>query len=323
MTIREKKQKFEAQLPKGIYESSTLTFHGVEGYTVYNCSIPFQWNKKTYIYGRVEKFDLWAQSFSCLFEMTAQDTYTRVQESFPLTLEDPYVSIIQGEFVLGGTHVRKQQGEIDSYYGYFYRGRNPDELTYFTTGPNYMKDIRLVELADGTIGIFSRPRSAEIQKQYGSESLIGFTRIHSLDELSNTVIENAKPIPDLFAKGEWGGCNQAYLLQNGTIGIIGHQSYHDTDCSGGDLLVYVNTAFEFNPETFKASSVRIIGTRCCYPTGPAKRSDLTDTTFTSGIVMRSDGKVDLYAGIGDCGEGRICIDYPFSSPLAQRDLNAE
>ena len=104
------------------------------------------------------------------------------------------------------------------------------------------------------------------------------------------------------------------------IGVIGHQSYHDTDASGNDLLVYVNTAFEFDPERFTASPVQIIGTRRCYPVDPAKRSELTDTTFTSGIVMRSDGKVDLYAGIGDCEEGRICIDYPFSLPLVPRDF---
>ena len=35
--------------------------------------------------------------------------------------------------------------------------------------------------------------------------------------------------------------------------------------------------------------------------------------FTSGIVMRQDGKVDLYSGIGDTEVGRIVIDYPFAN----------
>ena len=39
---------------------------------------------------------------------------------------------------------------------------------------------------------------------------------------------------------------------------------------------------------------------------------LKDCAFTSGIVMRKDGKADLYSGIGDCQEGRIVIDYPFA-----------
>ena len=50
MTIREKKQKFEAQFSNGIYERNKLTFHGVEGYTVYNCSIPFRWDGKVDLY---------------------------------------------------------------------------------------------------------------------------------------------------------------------------------------------------------------------------------------------------------------------------------
>ena len=50
-----------------------------------------------------------------------------------------------------------------TYYGYFYRGTDISNLYYFTTGPYYMKDIRL----------------------------------------------------DLFGKDEWGGCNQAYLLDSG------------------------------------------------------------------------------------------------------------
>ena len=80
----------------------------------------------------------------------------------------------------------------------------------------------------------------------------------------------------------------------------------------------MNTAFEFDPESFTASDIRIIGTRSCYPAGPAKRPDLVDTSFTSGIVMRDDGRADLYAGLGDWEEGRICIDYPFSAPLARK-----
>ncbi len=34
--------------------------------------------------------------------------------------------------------------------------------------------------------------------------------------------------------------------------------------------------------------------------------------FTSGIVMRQDGKVDLYGRIGDTEAGRIVTDYLFT-----------
>ena len=61
----------------------------------------------------------------------------------------------------------------------------------------------------------------------------------------------------------------------------------------------------------EVDGLKIIGARPCYPEGPAKRPDLVDVAFTSGVVMRSDGKVDLYSGIGDAEQRRIVIEYPF------------
>nr|WOZ50633.1 AncZ [synthetic construct] len=310
MSLKEQRKQFEAN--KKIYESAILTFHGVEGFDVYNCSIPFEWNGKRYIFGRVERREEWARSWVRLFEETGKDEYTLVPDSMIYQLEDPYISLINGEMVMGGTHVRKQSGKVDTYYGYFYRGTDLHDLYYFTTGPDYMKDIRLVELADGRIGVFSRPRSEEIRRKYGSEAMIGFTVIDSLDELTAEVIENAPPIAGIFDADEWGGCNQAYLLDSGKIGVIGHHSYKDKDENGEELQVYVNMSFVFDPTTHEVEDLKIIGTRACYPDAPAKVPHLVDCAFTSGIVMREDGKADLYSGIGDTQEGRITIDYPFA-----------
>lgn len=313
MTLKQEKELFESR--KNIYDSALLTFHGVEGFDVYNCSIPFRWQGKDYIYGRVEKREQWARSWVRLFERTGADTYAVVPDMMPYQLEDPYIAFIHGEMVFGGTHVRKRGGAIDTYYGYFYRGTDLNDLYYFTTGPDYMKDIRIVQLADGKIGVFSRPRNEEIRRKYGSASVIGFAIIDTLEDLTDDVIQNAAAIDGLFGADEWGGCNQAYLLQDGTIGVIGHKSYADVAANGDQLAVYVNTSFEFDPRTLQASNQKIIGTHCCYPDCPAKLTALVDCTFTSGIVMRKDGKVDLYAGVGDVAEGRITIDYPFSQPL--------
>ena len=315
MSIKSEKSNFEAEKKSKIHESVTVSFRGVERFDVYNCSIPFTWDGKEYIYGRVEKREEWARSWVRLFEKTGKDEYSLVKDHMIYQLEDPYISIIQGEMVLGGTHVRKRSGNIDTYYGYFYRGKNLNDLVYFTTGPDYMKDIRLVELMDGKIGVFSRPRNEEIKRKYGCDSMIGFAVIDTLDDLTDEVIQNAVPIDGIFEKDEWGGCNQAYLLADGNIGIIGHQSYKEAVEQGEDLAVYVNVSFEFNPITFEVKNKKIIGTRSCYPDAPAKVPNLVDCTFTSGIVMREDGKADLYGGIGDSMEGRITIDYPFSVPL--------
>lgn len=303
MSLKQDKMRFEEGTTSE--NSVILKFHGVEGFDVYNCSIPFSWDGKNYIFGRVERREEWANSWIRLFEESGKDEYTLVPDSMIYQLEDPYIAFIGDELVMGGTHVRKKMGKIDTYYGYFYRGTDVDKLTYYTSGPDYMKDIRLVQMNDG-VGVFSRPRSEEIEKKYGSGSVVGFTKINSLDELSDEVIENAKVIDGLFDKDEWGGCNQCYYLDSGLIGIIAHKSYTD-----GELLVYMNTAFVFDPKTHKVLADKIIAVRNTYPKAEAKKPDLVDCTFTSGITKGENGKWNLYAGIGDAYEGRTVIDYPF------------
>ncbi len=310
MNLAAERADFEAA--KSIYEHARLTFHGVEGFDVYNTSIPFTWRGREYIFGRVERRREWTRSWVRLFERTGTDDWTLVPGSMIYQLEDPYVSFIGDELVLGGTHVRFRQGKLDTYYGYFYRGNDLHDLVYFTTGPEHMKDIRLVCLADGRIGVFSRPRSEQVRKQYGSESVIGFAVIDRLDDLSADVVENAPVIPGLFGQGEWGGCNQAYLLDSGRIGVAGHKCYKRAGADGQPILTYLNVSFVFDPVRHQALDLKIIGTRSCYPSGPGKRPELIDCAFTSGLGMRPDGKADLYSGIGDCEEGRVVIDYPFA-----------
>lgn len=223
-------------------------------------------------------------------------------------LEDPYISFINGQLVMDGTHVRCSRGKVETYYGYFYRGTDVNNMYYFTTGPDCMKDIRLVQLSGGRVGVFSRPRGSEILKNYGSESVIGFAVADSLDTLDAPLIENSKVIEGLIGEGEWGSCNQCYPLKSGRIGVIGHQCFDDDGIS-----VYMNTSFIFDPESFSVSDFKIIGTRSCYPDGAAKKPNLIDCAFTSGIVMREDGLADLYIGIGDTEVGRITIDNPFDN----------
>lgn len=304
MSLAEKKDFFEKN--RKIYESSTLTFEGVEGYDVYNTCIPFWSGGKQYLFGRVEKRGEWARSWVRLFENAGKDRWKIVPGSPWYQLEDPYISIIDDTIVLGGTHVRYNNSKIDTYYGYFYQGKDISDLRYYTTGPDYMKDIRLVKMADGKIGVFSRPRDEKIMKKYGCESMIGFTVIDNIDELTSEVIAEAPYIEGLFAEGEWGGCNQCYLLDSGLIGVIGHKCYKENENS-----IYMNCAFVFDPVSRRILDEKIIGTRSCYPEGPAKVPTLTDCAFTSGIVAREDGLADLYSGIGDCQEGRIVIDDPF------------
>ncbi|GHV31484.1 hypothetical protein AGMMS4952_20340 [Spirochaetia bacterium] len=308
MTLAEKKTEFEKS--RKTSETVLLSFRGVDGFDVYNCSVPFMWEGQRFMYGRVEKRGEWARSWVRLFRESGKDEFTLVNGSMIYQLEDPFVSKIGKEIVMGGTHVRYSRNKLDTYYGYFYRGENLEDMRYFTTGPDEMKDIRLLELPQG-IGILTRPRSREIEERYGSLSMIGFAIISNLDELDAEVIANARLIPDLFGRGEWGGCNQCYLLDSGYIGIIGHKSYQKP-ASDGSVLVYVNVAFVFDSAANRILDEKILATRSCYPPAPAKTPALVDCTFSSGIVMRNDGKADLYSGLGDIAEGRMVIDYPFA-----------
>jgi hypothetical protein len=306
MTLPERKDAFEKN--HAASENVLLKFKGVGGFDVYNCSVPFYRNGRRYIYGRVERRHEWARSWVRLFEETGKDEFTLVRGSMIYQLEDPFVAMIKREIVLGGTHVRYSRNRLATFYSYFYRGIDLEDLRYFTTGPDFMKDIRLVDLPDG-IGIFSRPRNKEIEEKYGSASIIGFAVIPDLDCLDENVISGARMIPDLFGEGEWGGCNQCFYLDSGYIGVIGHKSYEAP--GNPPLSVYMNVSFVFDPERNRVLNEKILATRSCYPLSPAKKPELIDCTFTSGIVMRPDGKADLYGGLGDTAEGRVVIDYPF------------
>jgi hypothetical protein len=309
MDMIKEKKRFEETLKPA--ESALLTFKGAEGFDVYNCSIPFYWKSKRYIFGRVEQREEWARSWVRLFEETGKDEWTLVPGSMIYPLEDPYISFIHGQLIMGGTHVRMKQGKLDTYYAYFYRGTYIHNLYYFTTGPDYMKDIRLVELADHRIGVFSRPRNAEITENYGSNAMVGFTVINSLEDLNAELIAGAPYLDGLFEAGQWGACNQVYLLESGKIGVIGHFAYADTTDKKNPQIVYFPISFVLDPVSAKVSGLKIIASRNCFPAGPIKLSNMRDVAFTSGIVMRKDGKADLYSGLGDCMEGRLVIDYPF------------
>ncbi|CCW63540.1 unnamed protein product [Phytomonas sp. EM1] len=300
MNIPLKKKLFERAFEHS--EGVLITFKGVDGWDVYNCSTPFLWKGKRHIYGRVERRDEWASSHVSPFVETGKDEFTALP-GFTWKLEDPFIQKINGEFILGGTHVVKKGKTVVSYCDYFFRGPSPTQLRFFASGPMNMKDIRLVQLASGKVGVFSRPREAH-------HANIGFVVLDHIDELNEESVKRATPL-DLFDKGAWGGVNQAYLLFSGKVGCVAHYSYRTTDQNNNPLSVYVNFSFVLDPQTYAVSDTKIIGARKCYPPCSAKKDYLIDCVFTSGIVMRPDGRCDLYSGVADTHEGRLVIDYPF------------
>lgn len=295
------RETFEKE--KKIYETTFLTFKNVGENTVYNCSTPFTMNGKKYMFGRVEKADEWIFSNTLLFEETGKDEWTRVSNTPSFNLEDPFIVKINNEMIFGGTHVTKDATKCASYLCEFYRG-NPFDLKYITSGPARMKDVRLIELKDGQIGIFSHFRDDE-------HCMTGFTKIKRIEQLNAKIINNAPFINHRAFGDAWGGPNQCYLLESGYVGCIGHHGYLQKRVNAVMLKVYCATSFVFDPETLNVYDFKVIATRTCFPDAPPKIPKLEDCIFVSGIVMRDDGKADLYSGVGDNRQGRCVIDYPF------------
>ena len=312
MNVKELREAFRRQ--GRVHGGALLTFEGMDGFDVYNCSIPFDWQGRRYLFGRVERREDFANSVTFLFQQTAPDRYAPVEGAVVYPIEDPHVAMIGDEIILGGTHVRKRSGQIDSLRGYYYRGRDLRFLSHFTCGPANMKDIRLVQMQNGRVGVFTRPRSKRIAELYGSEAVVGFAVLDSIDELDAGIVDRAQVIDGLFAQGEWGGCNQCYLLRDGRIGVIGHRCFREPT-PDVVLQVYVNISFIFDPEDFSVTDMKVIGEKRSYPPTPHMLPYLADCAFTSGIVMRGDGKADLYSGLGDVAQGRIVIDAPFGDLL--------
>ena len=124
---------------------------------VYNITAPFAADGKTWIAGRVEDRDS-EYSRIGFFEERDGEWVEADREEF--CLQDPFVTRIGGKLVLGGVEVfddRENPGHLN-YRTVFYSGNGVLDLSRFAVGPDRMKDIRLCELEDGRILVFTRPQ---------------------------------------------------------------------------------------------------------------------------------------------------------------------
>lgn len=295
--LKEYQEKISGGKPKKV------RFIGVEGYDVYNPSIPFEYDGKSYIVGRVEKRDS-EESEAVFFEESGENEYVVSKHIKRYNLQDPFVCYICGEWILGGTEICRIPNESEKicWRTTFYHGKDINNLELLTRGPIGMKDIRMIELDDNSIGVFTRP-----QGEIGGRGKIGFFKIDSLKELTNDRIEKAV-ILDQFIDEEWGGVNQAIILENGHIGVIGHIAKYSDD----GARHYYSMAFTLNPMDGSYTPMKIIAVRTNFLKGAAKREDLKDVLFSAGIVTKN-GKTFLYTGVSDAEVQMIEIDYPFET----------
>lgn len=279
-----------------------IDFNDVDGRDVYNITAPFEDKGEMIIAGRVEYRD--SEDSEVVF-FVEQDGKWVPREGAPrFRLQDPFVTRINGELVFGGVEIFSHP-EIEGALGWrtlFFRGKEINDLEKFATGPDGMKDIRLVELADGSVGIFTRP-----QGETGGRGTIGYKKINSIDELNEENINNSKLLNDQFITEEWGGANEVHLLKNGLLGVLGHIACFDKEGNRH----YYPMVFAFDPVREVASSMKIIACRDNFPEGPAKRADLVDVLFSGGIIRNNDGTAVLYVGVSDVEAHKIIIPDPF------------
>lgn len=284
-----------------IYNVEKIEFTNVGENDVYNISAPFINEEKIIIAGRVEARD--SEDSTVLFFERKGNLWGPVKNYPQFKLQDPFFTRVNNELIIGGVEVFSDPDKenILKWRTVFYRGENISSLEKFFVGPDGMKDLRLVQLNNNKIGILTRP-----QGKKGGRGKIGFTIIDKLEDLNIDIIENAPLLDSLFIDEEWGGANEARVLDDSTLGILGHIACFDQD---GNRHYYPMT-FKLNINTLEIKDQKIIATRKDFKPGEAKRADLEDVVFSGGLILNGD-KATLYAGISDAEAQLIEIDNPF------------
>lgn len=282
-------------------EAKRVKFIGIFSKDVYNITAPFINKGRTVIAGRVES-KMGNDSMVSFFEKY-DDVWCHIIESPVMNLEDPFFTKIGDEMIVGGVEVFK---DINNPYNLIwrtiiYRGRDIFHLKLFFVGPDGMKDLRITELKDGSIGVLTRPQGAK-----GGKGKIGFIKINRLNDLSIGVIEDAPILNDFFSDDEWGGINSIYPIDENNIGLLGHIAKMDEM----GMKHYYAMTFVLNINSMTYKDVRIIAERNDFLPGPSKDKTLYDVVFSGGLVFHGK-KAVLYAGISDIEAQTLEIDNPF------------
>ncbi len=286
-----------------------IKFKGVGNQDVYNPTAPFTVNGKKYLAARVEERDIfWKDerySPKIMF-FTPNNNSWRLDEDAPVfnMMEDPFKTFIDGKIILGGVEVSRKNGKFRTV---FMEGRCLWSLKRFAVGPEMMKDIRLVQLCDGKIGVFTRPQGGEQKK-----GRIGFTIIDNLSELNKESIEKAEIIDRRLADNQWEGVNDAKLLKNGKIGVLLHGAEMQKDGN----KVYKAETFVFCPNNRKIEKHKVVARRSNFPITPFKDPSIKDVLFPGEI----DYDYLFYTGVSDTSVGVKQIINPYGEEFYYRKL---
>lgn len=286
-------------------QARRLRFEGVGRLDVYNPAPPLRDGSSRLLPARVEDRSSEQSTIGFFREPPARDGAWRLDpETRSLALQDPFWARVGRELVFGGVEVfpRSDGAPGLAWRTRFFRGQGPRDLEDFYAGPEGMKDIRLCEAPGGSVALFTRP-----QGRVGGRGAVGFALISSIDALCDSAIEGAVILDQLEGE-DWCGVNQAELLGDGSIGVVGHVARFSPD----GARHYYPAAFSLDPEKGDAGGWRILLERSMLPPGPAKRPGLEDVLFPGGIEPGAAGGASIYLGVSDA-EAMVCeIDDPFA-----------
>jgi len=265
-------------------------------------------------------------SMTAIFERESPESDDwRIDEELPTfsNFQDPFhCGAIEGDQVFGGVQTSRKDGKL-TWRTVFYRYKesmselidsNGELADPFCYGPMGMKDIRLKEISEGRIAVFTRP-----QGEFGGRGKIGYFEISTLSELEPALqkhIEDKNPstlIEGLFCDEDWGGTNELHPLSDGRIGVIGHIACTKEDSHNPDhgIKDYYAIAFIFDPETKDFSDLKIIATAEDFPEIEGKKGDIGSVIFSGGIKRLGNGRAIFYGGVKDIKSGYLSIEDPF------------
>ena len=227
---------------------------------------------------------------------------------FPL--QDPNIAHIGDELVLSGVRCRKDGKGEWHWHCEFYRGKRYGELEYFFSGPPQMKDIRLVELPDGKVGVFTRPQGLAYRAKTGHIADIGYTEVESLSALSAEKIANAPLLEGVFMTEEWGGVNMVYPLRSGLLGVLGHVARGDGPFREGLTVHYYAMTFVFDPKSREFTPPELLAARGNFACVPEQKLRGDDVLFPAGLERRG-GRAVLRCGVADRVIGELETEDPF------------
>ena len=282
-----------------------INFGGVNGKDVYNITAPFDMDGESIIAGRVEDRD--SEDSEIVFFRNENGHWVPKEDAVRSRLQDPFFTFIDGEFITGGVQTYLKPDNHLGWRTVLYRGHSLSDLKLFFKGPDGMKDLRIVQLIDGRIGVFTRP-----QGDKGGRGKIGYTSVDNLEQLSIEVVNDAPLIPERFAENEWGGCNEAHLLKDGTIGILGHIASFDDPHDVSSDRHYYSMTFIMDPSTGSCTDVKLLAIRDDFLPCEAKIPSLHDVIFSGGLVRHDDGTATLYTGVGDADAQCLKVRDPFA-----------